>query len=115
MSRRVQALLQFPLVRQPLPVRTATHNTPWWAGHARGYGLINGLITAEELNCGAIEHALVVAYPYIRSRYYTSPASTAQGFVTCSRLPEMVSRPPVTVAFFDWYHSSSLFRTKPVS
>jgi len=63
-------------------VRPPEHNTPWWAGHgprACGYGLINGLITAGELNCGAIEHALVVAYPHIRSRYYTPPASTAQG------------------------------------
>jgi hypothetical protein len=32
-----------------------------------------------ELTCGSIEHALVVAYPHIRSRYYTPPASTAQG------------------------------------
>jgi len=63
-------------------VRPPERNSPWWAGHgprACGYGLINGLVMAEEINCGSIEHALVVAYPHIRSRYYTPPASTAQG------------------------------------
>lgn len=63
-------------------VRPPERDTPWWAGHgprACGYGLINGLITAKDLSCGVIDHALVVAYPHIRSRYYTPPASTAQG------------------------------------
>ncbi len=66
-------------------VRPPERNNPWWAGHgprACGYGLINGLIMAQEFSCGAIEHALVVAYPHIRSRYYTPPASTAQGTTT---------------------------------
>lgn len=66
-------------------VRPPERNAPWWAGHgprACGYGLINGLITAEDLACGVIDHALVVAYPHIRSRYYTPPASTAQGTTT---------------------------------
>jgi hypothetical protein len=66
-------------------VRPPERDTPWWAGHgprACGYGLINGLITAEDLGCGAIEHALVIAYPHVRSRYYTPPASTAQGTTT---------------------------------
>lgn len=63
-------------------VRPPERNTPWWAGHgprACGFGLINGLITADDLRCGSINHALVVAYPHIRSQYYTPPASTAQG------------------------------------
>lgn len=63
-------------------VRPPERNDPWWAGHgarACGFPLIAGLITADELRSGAIEHALVVAYPHIRSRYYTPPASTAQG------------------------------------
>ena len=63
-------------------VRPPERNTPWWAGHgprACGFGLINGLITADDLRCGAIEHALVVAYSHIKSRYYTAPASSAQG------------------------------------
>ena len=63
-------------------VRPPERSNPWWAGHgprACGYGLINGLITAGDLRCGSIEHALVVAYPHVRSRYYTAPASTAQG------------------------------------
>lgn len=63
-------------------VRPPDKNTPWWAGHgprACGFGLINGLITMDEVRAGKIEHALVIAYPHIRSRYYTAPASTAQG------------------------------------
>jgi hypothetical protein len=63
-------------------VRPPERNTPWWAGHgprACGFPLIAGLITVEELRSGTIPHALVVAYPHIRSRTYTPPASTAQG------------------------------------
>lgn len=57
---------------------------PWWEAHgarACGYGLIAGLIRPEEIAAGAIEHALVIAYPHIRSRYFVPPASTAQGSV----------------------------------
>jgi hypothetical protein len=55
---------------------------PWWAGHgprACGFGLMAGLITADDMRAGRIEHALVIAYPHIRSSTYTPPASTAQG------------------------------------
>jgi hypothetical protein len=54
---------------------------PWWEAHgprACGFGLSAGLIRPEELAAGVIEHALVVAYPHIRSGWYVSPASTAQ-------------------------------------
>jgi hypothetical protein len=54
---------------------------PWWEAHgprACGYGLSAGLIRPEELAAGVIEHALIVAYPHIRSGWYVSPASTAQ-------------------------------------
>jgi hypothetical protein len=70
-------------------VRPPERNDPWWAGHgprACGFGLIAGLITMEEMQAGAIEHALVVAYSHIMSRYYTSPASSAQG-TTSDALP----------------------------
>jgi hypothetical protein len=63
-------------------VRPPEASSPWWAGHgprACGFGLIAGLITVDEIKAGRIEHALLVAYPHIRSRYYTPPASTAQG------------------------------------
>ncbi len=66
-------------------VRPPEHDNPWWAGHgprACGFGLIAGLITVNEIKAGAIEHALVMAYPHIRSRYYTPPASSAQGTTT---------------------------------
>jgi hypothetical protein len=66
-------------------VRPPEHNNPWWAGHgprACGFGLIAGLITVDEIRAGAIEHALVIAYPHVRSRYYTPPASSAQGTTT---------------------------------
>jgi hypothetical protein len=54
---------------------------PWWEAHgprACGFGLIAGLIRPEEIAAGVIEHALVVAYPHIRSGFYLAPASTAQ-------------------------------------
>ncbi len=57
-------------------------NQPWYESHgsrACGFPLIAGLITVEEMRAGRIDHALVLAYPGIRSRYYTPPASTAQG------------------------------------
>ena len=53
----------------------------WYVSHgarACGYPLIAGLIRVEEMEAGRIEHALVIGYPGIRSRYYTQPASTAQ-------------------------------------
>jgi hypothetical protein len=62
-------------------VRPPAAREPWWMGHgarACGFPLVAGLVTVEELRAGAIEHALVIAYPHIRSRYYTPPASTAQ-------------------------------------
>jgi hypothetical protein len=63
-------------------VRPSTNASPWWAGQgarACGFPLIAGLITVDEVKAGKIEHALVLAYPHIRSRYYTPPASSAQG------------------------------------
>jgi hypothetical protein len=63
-------------------VRPPEHSNPWWAGHgprACGFPLIAGLITVDEMRAGSIEHALIVAYPHIRSRTYTPPASSAQG------------------------------------
>lgn len=63
-------------------VRPPEAESPWWAGHgprACGFGLIAGLITVDEIKAGRIPHALLIAYPHIRSRYYTPPASTAQG------------------------------------
>lgn len=53
----------------------------WYVSHgarACGFPLLAGLIRVEEMEAGRIEHALVVGYPGIRSRYYTPPASTAQ-------------------------------------
>jgi hypothetical protein len=71
-------------------VRPSTLQTPWWAGQgarACGYALIAGLITQADIESGVIDHALIVAYPHIRSRYFTSPASSAQG-TTNDALPE---------------------------
>jgi hypothetical protein len=45
---------------------------------ACGFPLIAGLIRPEEIVAGRIDHALVVAYPHIRSSFFTPPASTAQ-------------------------------------
>jgi hypothetical protein len=66
-------------------VRPPERSNPWWAGHgprACGFGISAGLITTAEIGAGSIEHALVLAYPHVRSRYYTPPASTAQGTTT---------------------------------
>jgi hypothetical protein len=66
-------------------VRPPTNNSPWWAGQgarACGFPLIAGLITVDEVKAGKIEHALIIAYPHIRSRYYTPPASSAQATTT---------------------------------
>jgi hypothetical protein len=62
-------------------VRPPAARDPWWMGHgarACGFPLVAGLVLVDELKRGAIEHALVLAYPHIRSRYYMAPASTAQ-------------------------------------
>jgi hypothetical protein len=70
-------------------VRPPTNDTPWWAGQgprACGYALIAGLITVDEVKAGTIRHALILAYPHIESRYYTPPASSAQG-TTSEALP----------------------------
>jgi hypothetical protein len=70
-------------------VRPPTNDTPWWAGQgprACGYSLIAGLITTDEIMAGQIRHALILAYPHIESRYYTPPASSAQG-TTSEALP----------------------------
>jgi hypothetical protein len=63
-------------------VRPPTSNNPWWAGQgprACGFPIIAGLITVDQIKSGSIDHALIVAYPRVRTRYYTPPASSAQG------------------------------------
>jgi hypothetical protein len=70
-------------------VRPPTNDNPWWAGQgprACGYSLIAGLITTSDVMAGVIPHALILAYPHIESRYYTPPASSAQG-TTSEALP----------------------------
>jgi hypothetical protein len=59
----------------------AEDNDTWYTSQgprACGFPLSAGLIRPEEIAAGRIEHALVLAYPHIRSGLYTSPASTAQ-------------------------------------
>jgi hypothetical protein len=58
-----------------------TGNPTWWTSpgaRACGFPLIAGLITVEEIQKGKIDHALVIAYPHMRSHWYAPPASTAQ-------------------------------------
>jgi hypothetical protein len=55
---------------------------PWYAStgaRASGFPLMAGLILVDEVKAGTINHALALAYPHIRSRYFVPPASTAQG------------------------------------
>jgi len=54
-------------------------SAPWYESHgsrACGFPLIAGLIRPEEIEAGRIEHALVIAYPGLRQRWFVSPAST---------------------------------------
>ena len=64
-------------------VRPPKDSRPSWAmsvgARACGFALSAGLITVDEMRAGKIEHALVIAYPHVRSHYFVSPASTAQG------------------------------------
>ncbi|NMC69356.1 MAG: hypothetical protein GYA57_04710 [Myxococcales bacterium] len=66
-------------------VRTpATLADPWWMAHgarACGFPLVAGLIRVDEVAAGRIDHALIVAYPHIRSGWFTPPASTGQARV----------------------------------
>jgi hypothetical protein len=58
-----------------------TGNPTWWTSpgaRACGFPLVAGLISVEEIQKGKIEHALVIAYPHIRTHWYVPPASTAQ-------------------------------------
>ncbi len=69
------------------PITTAN---PWQAAvgaRASGFPLIAGLIRVEEAKAGNIDHALVIAYPHCKSRYFLPPASTAQG-TTSEALPD---------------------------
>ena len=56
-------------------------NPTWYTSHgtrACGFPLVAGLIRAEAVRAGRIDHALAIAYPHIRAGLYTPPASTAQ-------------------------------------
>jgi hypothetical protein len=68
------------------PITTANPWTDAMGARAAGFPLIAGLIRVEEVKAGKIEHALVLAYPHCRSRYFVPPASTAQG-TTSEALP----------------------------
>jgi hypothetical protein len=57
----------------------ATVANPWWTAHgarACGFPLVAGLIRADEIRAGRIDHALVFAYPALRKNRFTPPAST---------------------------------------
>ena len=57
----------------------ATVANPWYAAHgarACGYPLVAGLIRADEIRAGRIDHALVFAYPALRRNRFMAPAST---------------------------------------
>jgi hypothetical protein len=62
---------------------------PWQraaGARASGFPLIAGLILVDEVKAGRIDHALALAYPHCRSRYFLHPpASTAQGTTADAR------------------------------
>ena len=60
-------------------VRPPAGGDPWYQSHgsrACGFPLLAGLIRVDEIRAGRIEHALVMAYPGLRQRWFVSPAST---------------------------------------
>jgi len=59
-------------------------------GSARGSGfpLVAGLIRREEIQCGYIDHALVMAYDYPRANVYVYPASMTDGRGGADAIPE---------------------------
>ncbi len=64
-----------------VPATLAAHWYDAIGSRACGFPLVAGLIRVEEVAAGRIDHALVVAYPHIRSGWFTPPASTGQGRV----------------------------------
>jgi hypothetical protein len=67
---------------------------PWYAvpreldaarARASGFPLVAGLILADEIKSGRIDHALVFAYNHCRSGFFIPPASTAQVTVPKTR------------------------------
>jgi hypothetical protein len=68
----------------------ATTARPWTAAHgarACGFPLLAGLIRVEEVEAGRIDHALVIAYPNVRSGWFTPPASTGSAVGTSNGIP----------------------------
>jgi len=58
------------------------------SARASGFGLLGGLVLPEELNKGAIRHALVFSYPYTRSHVKVRPATeSASGSDRSDALP----------------------------
>lgn len=72
-------------VRTPEPLAN-----PWYVAHgprACGFPLSAGLIRTEEVKAGAIEHALVMAYPGLMARRFMSPASTGSAIGVAANAP----------------------------
>jgi hypothetical protein len=68
----------------------ATSASPWYLAHgarACGFPLVAGLIRTEEIDAGRIDHALVIAYPGLRSGWFTAPASTGSATGTPAGIP----------------------------
>jgi hypothetical protein len=62
---------------------------PWWGSSASSLSIAGGLITLEDLERGAIDHALALAIPNVRAGAYSSPAQRTDGTSTSSlSLPE---------------------------
>lgn len=66
-------------VRPPLDENRENHDA--FGSRACGFPLHAGLITVEEVALGEIEHALILALPQIRARYFMPPASTGHPLV----------------------------------
>jgi hypothetical protein len=66
-----------------------TNSQPWWGSSASSLSIAGGLITLQDLERGEIDHALAIAVPQIRARYFALPAQRTDGKSTNpASLPE---------------------------
>jgi hypothetical protein len=55
---------------------------PWWGSSASSLSIAGGVISAEDLRQGQINHALSIAVPHVRAGVYASPARRTDGAAT---------------------------------
>lgn len=59
----------------------------YWGASASGLAVLGGVIRIQELSDGVIDHAISMAIPAVRYKYYSWPAQRTDGKVTYSAAP----------------------------